>query len=70
MCSLDRDVLCSMNRLVFHNYILPVKHLNSESESYSGAHVKIIFFPLALQPQFGPWPTSMKLSVSLQFSRS
>jgi hypothetical protein len=21
------------------------------------------FFPLALQPQFGPWPTSMKLSV-------
>jgi hypothetical protein len=28
-----------------------------------------IFFPLALQPQFGPWPTSMKLSVSLWFSR-
>jgi hypothetical protein len=28
------------------------------------------FFPLALQPQFGPWPTSMKLSVSLQFTRS
>jgi hypothetical protein len=25
---------------------------------------------LALQPQFGPWPTSMKLSVSLRFSRS
>jgi hypothetical protein len=29
-----------------------------------------IFFSLALQPQFGPWPTSMKLSVSLRFSRS
>jgi hypothetical protein len=29
-----------------------------------------IFFPLALQPTFGPWPTSMKLSVSLQFTRS
>jgi hypothetical protein len=28
------------------------------------------FFSLALQPQFGPWPTSMKLSVSLLFSRS
>jgi hypothetical protein len=28
------------------------------------------FFPLALQPQFGPWPTSMKLSVSLRFTRS
>jgi hypothetical protein len=29
-----------------------------------------ILFSLALQPQFGPWPTSMKLSVSLRFSRS
>jgi hypothetical protein len=28
------------------------------------------FFPLALQPQFWPWPTSKKLSVSLQFTRS
>jgi hypothetical protein len=28
------------------------------------------FFSLALQPQFGPGPTSMKLSVSLRFSRS
>jgi hypothetical protein len=28
------------------------------------------FFPLALQPQFGPWPTSMKLPVSLRFARS
>jgi hypothetical protein len=27
-------------------------------------------FPLALEPQFGPWPTSMKLSVSLRFTRS
>jgi hypothetical protein len=27
-------------------------------------------FPLALQPQFGPWPASMKLSVSLRFTRS
>jgi hypothetical protein len=29
-----------------------------------------IYIPLALQPQFGPWPTSMKLSVSLRFTRS
>jgi hypothetical protein len=29
-----------------------------------------LFLSLALQPQFGPWPTSMKLSVSLRFSRS
>jgi hypothetical protein len=28
------------------------------------------FFLLALQPQFGPWATSMKLSVSLRFTRS
>jgi hypothetical protein len=27
-------------------------------------------FLLALQPQFGPWPTSMKLSVSLRYPRS
>jgi hypothetical protein len=33
------------------------------------SHCRILF-SLALQPQFGPWPTSMKLSVSLRFSRS
>jgi hypothetical protein len=27
------------------------------------------FFSLTQQPQFGPWPTSMKLSVSLRLSR-
>jgi hypothetical protein len=27
------------------------------------------FSSLTLQPQFRPWPTFMKLSVSLQFSR-
>jgi hypothetical protein len=32
--------------------------------------VIVFFFSLALQPQFGPWPTSMKLSVPLRFSRS
>jgi hypothetical protein len=26
------------------------------------------FFPMALQPPMGPWPTCMKLSVSLRFS--
>jgi hypothetical protein len=32
---------------------------------------KLFFFsPLALQSQFGPWPTSMKLHVSLRFTRS
>jgi hypothetical protein len=30
----------------------------------------LTFFSLTLQPQFGPWPTSMKLSISLRFSRS
>jgi hypothetical protein len=29
-----------------------------------------VLFSLALHPQFGPWPTSMKLSVSLRFSTS
>jgi hypothetical protein len=52
MYSLDRDVLCSTNLLAFHNWILSVEHLNSESESYSGAQVKIIpiiiFFTLTL----------------------
>jgi hypothetical protein len=33
-------------------------------------HTSMYFFLMALQPQFGPWPTSMNLSVSLQFSRS
>jgi hypothetical protein len=32
--------------------------------------IATFFFPLALQPQFVPSPTSMKLSVSLRFSRS
>jgi hypothetical protein len=39
----------------------------SVKSSYCLLH---IFFSLALQPQFGPWPTSMKLSVSLRFSRT
>jgi hypothetical protein len=30
----------------------------------------LFFFPLAPQPQFGPWPTSMKLSVSFRCTRS
>jgi hypothetical protein len=30
----------------------------------------VFFFSLELQPQFGHWPTSMKLSVSLRFTRS
>jgi hypothetical protein len=30
----------------------------------------LLFSPLVLQPRFGPWPTSMKLSVSLRFTRS
>jgi hypothetical protein len=28
----------------------------------------VFFFPLALQSQFGPWPTSLKPSVSHQFT--
>jgi hypothetical protein len=39
------------------------------SMSY-GVWESIYFFPLALQPQFRPWPTSMKLSVPFRFSRS
>jgi hypothetical protein len=38
---------------------------------YGKCHaIQIVNNPLALQPTFGPWPTSMKLSVSLQFTRS
>jgi hypothetical protein len=32
--------------------------------------ITVFSFLLALQPQFGPWPTSMKLSVSIRVSRS
>jgi hypothetical protein len=32
--------------------------------------LKVFCFLLALQPQFGPWPTFMKLPVSLLFTRS
>jgi hypothetical protein len=39
-------------------------------ELVTEVRIHIFFFSLALQPQFGPWPTSMKLSVSLRFSRS
>jgi hypothetical protein len=45
-------------------------HLESGITSSSPSIHRIknfVFFPLALQPQFGPWPTSMKLSVSLRF---
>jgi hypothetical protein len=30
----------------------------------------VTYSVLALQPKFWPWPTSMKLSVSLHFARS
>jgi hypothetical protein len=54
---------------------IPSKGVLAEVGSMRLKHVAwhrtyIFFFPLALQPQFGPWPTSMKLSVSLRFSRS
>jgi hypothetical protein len=51
-----------------------VVFLNSYRQTL-GEYVKennflLPFFPLALQPTFGPWPTSIKLSVSLQFTRA
>jgi hypothetical protein len=46
-----------------------VKNLLRHSMTFSSFHL-VIFFPLALQSQFWPWPTSMKLSVSLRFTRS
>jgi hypothetical protein len=36
----------------------------------NGAYYTLFFFLLALQPQFGPWPTSTKLSVSLRLTKS
>jgi hypothetical protein len=43
---------------------------HSPKESYRLFKKDFFFFALALQPEFGPLPTSMKLSVSLRFSRS
>jgi hypothetical protein len=48
----------------------PQRSLLRDSDNYSKIGMTDFFFPLALQPTFGPWPTSMKLSVSLHFSRS
>jgi hypothetical protein len=53
------NVSCGSSQLQVHIHIL----------RYSVCFVNK-FFSLALQPQFGPWPTAMKLSVSLWFIRS
>jgi hypothetical protein len=45
-------------------------HTNTHTQNSNHLYVSLFFPPFALQPQFGPWPTSMKLSVSLRFSRS
>jgi hypothetical protein len=41
---------------------------------HTGRHYDLypdfLFSPMALQPKFLPWPTSMKISISLQFTRS
>jgi hypothetical protein len=37
---------------------------------YEIVYYDAFFFPLALQPQLGPWPTYMKLFVSLRFTRT
>jgi hypothetical protein len=62
---------------VFYEWVLLMKYVCKETQNglkvtfpYRGYLIFRVFFPLALQPQFGPWPTSMKLSVSLRFSRS
>jgi hypothetical protein len=45
--------------------------LQKSPETQNGNFLQSSFFsPLALQTKFWPWPTSMKLSVSLQFTRS
>jgi hypothetical protein len=56
----------------FNIYSLNAKNysLHLTEDSYQRIVTFFFFFPLALQPQFGPWPTSMKLSVSLQFTKS
>jgi hypothetical protein len=38
--------------------------------NYDRHNSAFLSFFLALQFQFGPWPTSMRLSVSLRFYRS
>jgi hypothetical protein len=48
--------------------LLFVVHKQQDKNNNTNYKYKaIFFFPLALQPQFGPRPTSMKLSVSLRF---
>jgi hypothetical protein len=70
-------VVCTVRIYLMHNqnFILAVCTLYASLELYfhifcSLTSLNNYFFSLALQPQFGPWPTSMKLSVSLRFSRS
>jgi hypothetical protein len=46
-----------------------VKHLIMQFSPSSFCFLSFFKFHLALQPQFGPWPTSMKHSVSLRFTR-
>jgi hypothetical protein len=57
----EEDPLCVpflMMQLLRHQ--MAVNHYHS--------HISFSFG--ATEPQFGPWPTSMKLSVSLRFTRS
>jgi hypothetical protein len=45
-------------------------HALDRAATVTGIVKLLFFFPLALQSQFGPWPTFMKLSISLRFTRS
>jgi hypothetical protein len=48
-----------------------VNYLNGLGHSFGGQYYSLLQGSfLALQPQFGPWPTFMKLSFSLPFTRS
>jgi hypothetical protein len=52
-------------------YVCKLKHKEVVERRITERHLMhIFFFLLALQPQFGPWPMSIKLSVSLWFYRS
>jgi hypothetical protein len=60
------NLVCGIEQI---HYIFPYMciRIGSTEVEHSTCHT---FFYLALQPQFGPSPTSMKLSVSLRFTRS
>jgi hypothetical protein len=53
--------MCTLSMSNTHLYIPSAKTIQVHGCIHTHIYLFIYFFPLALQPQFGPWPTSMKL---------